>query len=90
MGRGKPDVASASVNTAYVLGHGRRFWSGPISNEQLIRVISLTCIYWTPHSKLEQWRDKKGNLLDCVWCIIYPLFSEKGKDEYYNQIRNDG
>lgn len=59
----------------------------PGQHEQIIRVISLTCIYWMPHDKLEQWGEHKSGFLDCVWSVIYPLLTEKGKIEYLRQIQ---
>lgn len=54
----------------------------PGQYEQNIRAIMLVCIYWTPHSRLEENMGIKGDFLDCVWGIIYPLLTEKGKIQY--------
>lgn len=52
----------------------------PLQYEQIIRSIMLTCIYWTPFSRLEP--SMEVDFLDCVWGIIYPLLTDKGKGQY--------
>lgn len=54
----------------------------PGQHEQIARSIMLACTYWTPFSKLEEKVDTKGNFLDCVWGMIYPLLTEQGKIRY--------
>lgn len=55
----------------------------PGQYEQIIQIIMLTCTYWTPYSKIEKNTDAKGDFLDCVWGIIYPLLTDKGKRERF-------
>lgn len=50
--------------------------------EQIIRTIMLNCIYCTPHSRLEESVGTKVDFLDCVWAIIYPLLTDKGKIQF--------
>ena len=54
----------------------------PGQYEQVIRVVMLACTYWTPHSRLEERIGTKGDFLDCVWAIIYPLLTDEGKVQY--------
>lgn len=51
----------------------------PGQYEQIIQIIMLTCTYWTPYSRIEKTVEAKGDFLDCVWGIIYPLLTDKGK-----------
>lgn len=46
---------------------------------QLIQALMLICTHWTPHSKLVESLETKGDFLDCVWAVIYPLLTETGK-----------
>lgn len=50
--------------------------------KQIIRAIMLTCIYWMPHSKLEGMMEAEDDFFDCVWGILYPLLTDKGKAKY--------
>lgn len=54
----------------------------PSQYEQIARSIMLACTYWTPFSKLEERVETKGDFLDCVWGMIYPLLTEQGKIRY--------
>lgn len=47
--------------------------------KQLIQAIMLICTHWIPHSKLVEGMGANENFLDCVWAIIYPLLTDKGK-----------
>lgn len=50
--------------------------------EQNIQMIMLACTYWTPYSRLEEGIGRKGDFLNCVWGIICPILTDKGKAEY--------
>lgn len=54
---------------------------------QLVRAVSLACIYWIPYSKVENQTGHKGDFLACVWGIIYPLLTSAGKKAYYTKLR---
>lgn len=60
----------------------------PGQYEQIIRAVMLTCIYWTPHSRLEESLGTAGNFLPCVWGILYPLLTDRGKSQY-NSFANE-
>lgn len=51
----------------------------PNQYEQVIRSLMLICTYWTPHSRLTENMGAKGDFLDCVWGILYPMLTGKGK-----------
>lgn len=51
----------------------------PGQYKQLIQSLMLICTHWTPHSKLVEGLETKGDFLDCVWAVIYPLLTETGK-----------
>ena len=57
--------------------------------EQIVQAVMLTCTYWTPHSRLRERLGIKGHFLDCVWGIIYPLLTYRGKAQC-KVLRDDG
>lgn len=54
----------------------------PGQYEQVVQVIMLTCTYWIPYSKLKERIDKEVDFRDCIWSILYPLLTGKGKTQY--------
>ncbi|MDL2318453.1 TetR/AcrR family transcriptional regulator [Eubacteriales bacterium OttesenSCG-928-A19] len=54
---------------------------------QVIQAVVLTCTYWTPHSRFVKSMETNGGFLGCVWAVIYPLLTEKGKAQY-NAIKH--
>lgn len=50
--------------------------------EQIIQVIMLNCIYWTPHSKLAKNIGENVDFLNCIWAILYPFLTDKGKIQF--------
>ena len=57
----------------------------PGQYRQIIQALMLTCTYWTPYSKLAKNLDTGDSYQDCVWAVIYPLLTEKGR-EYFRII----
>lgn len=49
---------------------------------QIVRAMMLVCTYWTPHSRLAQGVLEQVDFLDCIWGIVYPLLTERGKLQY--------
>lgn len=54
----------------------------PGQYKQLIQALMLICTHWTPHNKLIEGLEIKGDFLDCVWAVIYPLLTETGKIQF--------
>lgn len=51
----------------------------PGQYEQIIQAMMLTCIYWTPYSRLENRLETNVDFLACIWGILYPLLTDQGK-----------
>lgn len=54
----------------------------PGQYRQLIQAILLSCIYWTPHSKLDAEFATPGACRRCLWGLVYPLLTAKGRHIY--------
>lgn len=54
----------------------------PGQYEHIIHAIMLSCIYWTPHSRLEENMGTQRDFLDNIWGILYPLLTDEGKVQY--------
>lgn len=48
----------------------------------IIENLSLTLIFWTPHSKLRTVAPEGADLMRGAWAAVYPLLTEAGKREY--------
>lgn len=86
------NIQSKVIKNNYVLfseAFKRLNENGSIKNEeysnqyqQLVQAIMLLCAHWTPHSKLVEGMEARGDFLDCVWAVIYPLLTDPGKLQF--------
>lgn len=57
----------------------------PGHRDALIDVINMIKIYWVPSQ--EALNSAKDSPMDCLWSIIYPLLTEKGKVAFNEDVQ---
>lgn len=53
---------------------------------QLAQAVQIVCVYWVPQSKLVASMDMPKDFLNCVWSVLLPCLTEKGKAIYNEKI----